>query len=120
MKFNFEDLDVWNIALDLSERIYKITAKFPQEEVYGITSQIRRAVVSISLNIAEGNGRNSSKEFKQFLFMARGSLYETITLLKLSLRLGYFTGEQYQELIHSCEKIQSKLSGLLNYLKSRK
>ncbi|MBU2101913.1 MAG: four helix bundle protein, partial [Candidatus Omnitrophica bacterium] len=77
------------------------------------------ASLSISLNIAEGKGRYSNKEFKQFLFLSRGSLYETITLLKLCLRLKYLSEERYQELIKDCEAMQSKVAGLLNYLKTR-
>jgi len=119
MKFSFEDLDVWKIAIDFAEKVYKATGNFPKDEIYGITSQLRRASLSISLNIAEGKGRYSNKEFKQFLFVARGSLYETITLMKLCQRLNYLTDTQYQDLIADCQKIQSKMSGLLNYLKSK-
>ncbi len=117
MKFNFEELDVWQISVDFAEKIYLVTKDFPKEEVYGVTSQLRRAALSISLNIAEGKGRYSNKEYKQFLFIARGSLYETVTLLKMCLKLKYITQAQYQDLISDCEKIQSKISGLLNYLK---
>ncbi len=117
MRFSFEELDVWNIALDFAEKVYVITKNFPKDEMYGITSQLRRASLSISLNIAEGKGRYSNKEFKQFLFIARGSLYETITLLRMCLKLNYLTEKQYQDLISDCETIQSKISGLLNYLK---
>ncbi|MBU2102487.1 MAG: four helix bundle protein [Candidatus Omnitrophica bacterium] len=119
MKFSFEELEVWRIALDFAEKIYTTTQKFPKEEIYGVTNQLRRASLSISLNIAEGKGRYSNKEFKQFLFLSRGSLYETITLLKLCLRLKYLSEERYQELIKDCEVMQSKLAGLLNYLKTR-
>lgn len=119
MKFDFEKLDVWQTAFDLSEEVYNLTKNFPANEIYGITNQIRRASLSISLNIAEGKGRHSSKEFKQFLFVARGSLYETITLLKMCLNLRYITEAQYAILIKMCETIQSKLSGLSNYLKEK-
>lgn len=119
MKFNFEDLDAWKIALDFTEKIYVITRDFPKEEIYGITSQLRRASLSIALNIAEGKGRYSNKEMKQFLFVARGSLYETITLMKMCLKLKYLSEEKYRVLIVECEKIQSKIGGLINYLKSK-
>jgi four helix bundle protein len=119
MIFNFEELEVWRIALDFAEKVYVTTQKFPKEEIYGVTNQLRRASLSISLNIAEGKGRYSNKEFKQFLFLARGSLYETITLLKLCLRLKYLSEVRYQELIKDCEIMQSKLAGLLNYLKGK-
>ena len=117
MKFSFEDLDVWKISFDFAEKVYIITKNFPKDEIYGITSQLRRAGLSISLNIAEGKGRYSKKEFKQFLFIARGSLYETITLLKLCVKLRYLTETHYNNLINDCEKIQSKIAGLINYLK---
>ncbi|MFH1868728.1 MAG: four helix bundle protein [Candidatus Omnitrophota bacterium] len=118
MKFIFEDLDVWKIAVDFTEKVYVVSKDFPKDEKYGITSQLRRASLSISLNIAEGKGRYSNKEFRQFLLIARGSLYETITLLKICLRLGYIKDTQQNDLIKDCEKIQSKLGGLLNYLKT--
>jgi len=117
MKFSFEELDVWQISVDFAEKVYLATKDFPKDEIYGITSQLRRSALSISLNIAEGKGRYSNKEFKQFLLIARGSLYETITLLKICLKLKYLTQAGYQDLISDCEKIQSKISGLVNYLK---
>ena len=118
MKFSFEDLDVWALALDLAEKVYIKTKTFPNEETYGLVSQLRRASISVSLNIAEGKGRYSRKEFKQFLFVARGSLYETITLMKICVRLKYLSENEYGDLIQYCERIQSKISGLINYLKS--
>ena len=119
MRFNFEELDVWNIALDFAEKIYALSKNFPKDEMYGITLQLRRASLSISLNIAEGKGRYSNKEFKQFLFVARGSLYETVTLMKMCLRLSYLSNKEYQDLIADCERMQSKIGGLLSYLRSR-
>ena len=78
-----KDLDVWNKSIELAEKIYKVTSSFPKEEQYGIVSQIRRSVVSISSNIAEGAARNSKKEFIQFLYIALGSLSELETQLIL-------------------------------------
>ena len=87
---NHKDLKVWEKSIDLAEEIYKITKNFPKEESYGITSQIRRASVSISANIAEGTARNSNKEFIQFLlYIALGSLSELETELIISKRVGY-------------------------------
>jgi four helix bundle protein len=119
MKFSFEDLDVWQLAVEFAERVYIVSKDFPKDEVYGITAQLRRAALSISLNIAEGKGRSSNKEYKQFIFIARGSLYETITLLKMCFKLKFITESIYEGLIADCEKIQSKISGLLNYLKGK-
>jgi four helix bundle protein len=119
MKFCFEELDVWKLAFDFGEKIYTATKKFPRDEVYGISMQIRRASLSVSLNIAEGKGRYSVKEFKKFLLIARGSLYETITLLMMCLKLGYLTSKEYEDRISDGKAIQSKISGLINYLKTR-
>jgi four helix bundle protein len=76
---NYKDLVAWQKSMDLVASVYKITKEFPKEEVYGLTSQIRRAVVSIPSNIAEGDGRESKKEFSQFLSIAYGSLREVET-----------------------------------------
>lgn len=83
------NLHVWQVAMDLVQDIYKITAQFPQEEMYGLTSQMRRSAVSIPSNIAEGAARTGSKEFLHFLSIARGSLSELETQLQISKRLGY-------------------------------
>ena len=117
MNFAFEKLDVWHKAMELAGTIYKTTQSFPAHEQFGLTSQIRRAAVSIPLNIAEGKGRYHKKEFVQFLYNARGSLYEAITLLKLALKRRYLSDQQYQQLMPLIQTIQSKLSGLINSLK---
>jgi len=84
-----KDLDAWKQSLDLVEMVYKVTKEFPQEELYGLTNQLRRAVVSISSNIAEGAARNSAKESIQFLHIALGSAPELETQLTIAKRLGY-------------------------------
>ena len=117
MRFAYEELTVWQQAVELAERIYTITKTFPRDEQFGLTSQIRRAAVSISLNIAEGKGRYHRKEYKQFLYNARGSLYETATLLLLATKLGYLKESAYEELRQVTQRILSQLSGLVNYLK---
>ena len=117
MQFSFEKLDVWKESMSLVKEIYKMTKKFPDEERYGIISQIQRAAVSIPVNIAEGRGRQHTKEQIQFLYTSRGSLYEVITLLKLSLSLDFIKQEQYDSAIDRCENILRKLSGLINALK---
>lgn len=85
---NLKELKIWQKAVELATEIYRLTADFPQEERYGLTSQIRRSVVSISSNIAEGAGRNSEKEFVQFLSISNGSAYELQTQLIISKNLG--------------------------------
>ena len=86
---SFHDLIVWQRAIQMSVSIYKLTEGFPKEELYGLTSQIRRAGVSVPSNIAEGYGRRSTGEYKQFLGMARGSNMEVQTQLVISRELGY-------------------------------
>lgn len=86
---NFKELIVWQKSIDFSIKIYEITNGFPKEEIYGLSSQIRRCVVSIPSNIAEGAGRNSKKEFSHFLSIALGSSFELETQLILAQRIGY-------------------------------
>jgi four helix bundle protein len=83
------DLDVWKTAMDFAVALYKLTESFPRDEKYGLVSQIRRAGISVCSNIAEGAGRNHSKEFIQFLYMALGSASEIETQLEIATRLGY-------------------------------
>ena len=90
------DLIAWQKAMNLAEAIYQLIRSFPKEEVYGLTSQIRRCAVSIPANVAEGQGRRSKKEFQQFLGHARGSLLELDTHLELTLRFGYINFEAYR------------------------
>jgi four helix bundle protein len=83
----FQDLTVWQRSMELSECIYRLTKSFPKEELYGLTSQLRRAGISVASNIAEGRGRATAGEFKQFLCIAQGSTYEVHTQLLLAKRL---------------------------------
>ncbi|MDD4939106.1 MAG: four helix bundle protein [Candidatus Omnitrophica bacterium] len=99
MAFDFEKLEVYKKALNLAEKVYKITADFPERERYGLQGQLRRAAVSISSNIAEGSGRYNKKDFAQFLRIARGSLYECIPLIEISLRIGYIDKKTSEELL---------------------
>ena len=86
---DYRDLDVWKQAMELCETVYGIVRKFPADERYALGDQLRRAVVSIPSNIAEGNGRDSRSEYARFLSIARGSLFEVQTQLELASRLGY-------------------------------
>jgi len=117
MQFHFEKLTVWQLSMELVELVYKQTRAFPEEERFGLVSQLRRAAVSIPANIAEGKGRFHKKEFIQFLYNARGSLYETITLLKVASRLQYLQPKMLDELLSQYQMINSQLSGLINALK---
>jgi len=95
----FENLQIWQKAMNIVEQSYKATANFPKDEKYNLTSQIRRSAVSIPSNIAEGAGRNSNGEFKQFLGIANGSSYELLTQLYLSERLNIITRETMKSIV---------------------
>ena len=84
---NYRDLIAWQKAMDLVEMVYKVTGQIPREELYGLTNQLRRAVVSIPSNIAEGQGRNSTNDFKRFLIISHGSLREVETQILIAERL---------------------------------
>ena len=114
---NHKDLDVWKKSMDLVEHIYALTRQFPQEEMYGLSSQIKRAAVSIPSNIAEGAGRKGSKEFIQFLYISLGSLSEVDTQLLLAKRLGFL--DDIQTASQDIVKIKQMLNGLINYLNSK-
>ena len=110
------DLDVWKDGIDFSSVIYQITASFPKYELYGITSQIRNAVVSVPTNISEGAARNSSKEFVRFLHISMGSLSEVETLLIISRNLKYISEDSFEEVFAKLKKITAQLSGLIKVI----
>jgi four helix bundle protein len=99
------DLIVWRKAMDLVVLVYKATEAFPKHELYGLTNQIRRAASSVPANIAEGQGRRSKTEFRQFLGNARGSLLELDTHLELALRLNYLTASQHDRIHRDLEEV---------------
>jgi four helix bundle protein len=104
---NIKELKIWNKAMELTVEIYKATEKFPKEETYGLTSQIRRAAVSIPSNISEGAGRNSKNEFRHFLSIANGSSYELQSQLVISNRLNLLTDETTEILLTKIDEIQN-------------
>jgi four helix bundle protein len=112
-------LDVWQAAMKSTTMIYKLTNKFPEEEKFGLVSQMRRAVISIPCNIAEGAARQGKREFKNFLSMAQGSLSELDTELELAVLLGYVNTGDLQEIGDQLLRIDKMLSGLIRSLKSR-
>lgn len=113
MVYEFEKLRVWQDAMGLSKKIYLVTKDFPNDEKYGLILQIRRAVVSVALNIAEGKGRHYDKVFLQFLYQARGSIYEVVTLIKLSKELGCLNEEKAERLLEDCGRVSRELGGLI-------
>ncbi|GAB4526384.1 MAG: four helix bundle protein [Amphiplicatus sp.] len=116
---SFEDLDIWKKALDLTEAVYRASAKWPGEEKFCLTQQIRRAAASIPANIAEGAERQGPREFLRFLSIARGSLAETKTFLILAERLAYMDLEQGMALKSQLDEVGRMLSGLSRSLQSK-
>ena len=106
----YEELVVWQKAMLLAKKVYCVQKQLPKEEMYGLGDQIRRAAVSIPSNIAEGFGRDTDKEFKHFLSIARGSLFETKTQLQLAENLGYLTIDS--EMLALFNEIGKLLNGL--------
>jgi four helix bundle protein len=113
------DLDVWALSLDWVEAVYRCSTSWPPDERFGLTSQVRRAAVSVAANIAEGAGRKGTGEFIQFIGIARGSLAEVETHLLIAARLGYLTPDHVQPLLADMERIASMLSALSTRLKQR-
>ena len=115
-----EKLEVWQRAIDLVVRIYKMTESFPKEEKFGLISQIRRAAVSIPANIAEGAARQSSKEFCYFLSNAQGSVSELATEIVIARRLGYVADSRYQSDYDELTSVGRMILGLSRSVKQRR
>jgi four helix bundle protein len=113
---SYQELIGWQKSMALVSGIYRSTQDFPKEEIYGLTSQLRRAAVSIPSNIAEGQGRLSRGEFKQFLGHARGSVFEVETQLLIARDLGYLNEAVTKTLVDQVKEVGRILSGLLNSL----
>ena len=108
----FKDLLVWQKAIELATRVYHLTNELPTEEKFGLISQIRKCVVSISSNIAEGAGRNSKNDFKHFLSIAQGSSYELETQLIIANNLYLFEKNKLELVLSQLEEIQKMITGL--------
>ncbi len=120
MSFKFENLKIWQDSVKFAGEIYKITNNFQVEEKFGLTSQLNRAAVSISLNIAEGAGRNSDADMSRFIQMAIGSLNEVVTILYISLAQGYIEKKEFDLFYKRCEDISRSTHAFRNYLKPKK
>ncbi|MGA2373666.1 MAG: four helix bundle protein [Candidatus Korobacteraceae bacterium] len=114
---SYRDLVAWQRAMDLVTSVYRITASFPREEIYGLTSQLRRAAVSIPSNIAEGQGRRGAAEFRHFLRQANGSLMELETQVLIAERLCYMPPDKASEFLQSAAEVGKILNGLIASLK---
>jgi four helix bundle protein len=113
---SFRDLIVWQRSVDMTVSVYELTENFPRKEIYGLTSQLRRAAVSVASNIAEGAGRGSKKEFRQFLNMARGSNCEVQTQLVIATRLDLADRKQILTAESLSHEVGRMLNGLLQSL----
>ncbi len=109
---SYRDLDVWKLSIGLVKEIYQITNKFPASENFGLTHQIRKAAVSIPANVAEGQGRNSSKEFRQFLAISLGSVAELETHLIIAKEIEYINSEELDPLLSLLDRIRKMIKGL--------
>lgn len=115
---SYTDLEVWNEARVLTTLVYSETKTFPKDELFGLTNQMRRCAVSIPSNIAEGCGRNHTKDSLQFFHIACGSLYELETQLYISRDLSYIDESKNQELLKKLESVRRLLSGFIKYYNS--
>lgn len=112
---NYKNLDAWKTAMQLVKAVYLLTKKYPKEELYALTSQTKRAAVSVPSNIAEGLGRQYKKDTLQFLHISRGSLYELETLLNIAVMVEIITEEEFNAIIPVLEKALQVLNGFINY-----
>jgi four helix bundle protein len=112
----YRDLEVWQKSMELVEECYRLTKHFPQDELFGLTSQLRRAVVSIPANIAEGHGRLHRADYRRHLSIARGSLMEVETLLQVAVRVGYLDRTQVKAAWARLQEVGRLLNGLIRSL----
>ena len=112
----YSDLVAWQKAMALVEEVYKVTRGFPKEELYGLTAQLRRSVVSVPSNVAEGHGRRGGREFAHHLSIAHGSLSEVETQVEIAYRLGYVSAEQRTRILEMSFETARIIGGLLKSL----
>ncbi len=117
--FPFEKLDVWKLSMELAETVLSFLEGLPQNRHVRLISQMESAAISPSLNIAEGKGRQHRKEFIQFLYIARGSTFEVVTLNEIFRRKRLFSEEEAKDIRKRCEQVDRKLNGLINSLKGK-
>lgn len=115
----YRQLDVWQLGMDVAEQLYRSTASFPQHEMYGLRSQLRRAAVSIPSNIAEGHARDSTREYLHHVSIALGSTAEAETQLMLAGRLEYITQSVLADLLQHIDRLGKMLGGLQRALKAK-
>ena len=116
---SYKDLIVWQKAMELVKEVYLVTKQFPKEEIYGLTNQLRRAAVSVPSNIAEGQARQGTAEFRNFLSIARGSLAEVETQLLIAQNLNYLSDSELKAILLIHAEVGKMLNGLLRSLEPR-
>jgi len=114
---SYKDLELWQVSMNFVSEVYTLTKSFPKEELYGLTSQIRRCVISIPSNIAEGSSRKGTKEFIQFLWIANGSLSEFETQIEIAQKLGYIASIDI--ILEKVKHIRKMLHGLIHSLENK-
>ena len=113
---NFRKLDTWIDSVELADTIYTLTASFPKTEIYGLSSQMQRAAVSVPSNIAEGSGKGSDRDFARFVSISLGSLFELETQIEIAYRRGYISTENYYALRPRIESLQKRIYNLREHL----
>jgi len=116
----FKKLKIWQESIKLVKNIYELTKSFPQEELFGLTSQLRRATVSINLNIAEGSASKSDMEFRRFLIMSLKSVYEVVAILEIAKELNYIQDDNLKQLMIDINNIGAMVNALINKLSNKK
>ncbi len=112
---NYKKLEAWKKAMEMVKAVYMLTKTFPKEEIYALTSQIKRAAISVPANIAEGSGRNYKKDTIQFLHISRGSLYELETLLNIAVMVEIISEPEFEPFTGMIDESVKILNGLINY-----
>jgi len=116
---SYHDLEIWKRGIQLVKELYKITSEFPKSEIYGLTSQIQRAAVSFPANIAEGWGRESSKNYIQFLRNSRGSLFEMDTLIIIAYKLNYIDKKTLNPILNEIKELGKMLNSIIKKINER-
>ena len=110
MAFRFESLEIWQLAVTFAGKIYDLTDKLPKDEIFGLSSQLKRAATSISMNIAEGSGRSSAREFAHYLQISNGSIFEIITALVIARNRKFLKTEHYTAIYADAEILTKKIT----------
>ena len=116
---SYRDLRVWQLSVDMVEHVYRVTANLPKSEIYGLTSQIQKAAVSVPSNLAEGHTRDSTKEYLYFLSVALGSIAELETQLIIAQRLGYFPANEMNSLLSEIDTVGKMLRAIQKTLRTK-